>query len=181
MKSPILVFLIPVLLTVAACGSSDDGGSSSVSELTITDPWSRQPAEGQTVSAVYGEVMNNSDDDVRLVSASSPAAAIVELHETLMNEDGAMSMREKEDGFVVPAGGSFLFEPGGPHIMFLEIDPSTYPSDSVDVVLTTADGATLEFVAEVRSIAGGGMSDMDETDHSEDGGEMEGDTMDEDS
>lgn len=155
MKSRILIFLIPVLLTAAACGSSDDGGSSSTSGLTITDPWSRQPAEGQTVSAVYGEVMNNSDDDVRLISASSPAATIVELHETMMNEDGAMSMREKEDGFVVPAGGSFLFEPGGPHIMFLEFDPSTYPSDSVEVVLTTADGATLEFVAEVRAIAGG--------------------------
>lgn len=179
--SRLLLVLVPLLLAAAACGSSgDEDAASTGSGLTITDPWSRQPADGQTVSAVYGVVSNSSGSDVRLVSASSSAAPVVELHETLMDDNGAMSMREKEDGFVVPADGSFTFEPGGPHIMFLEIDPATYPSDSVAVVLTTEGGETLEFDAEVRAIAGGGMGEMDEMDHSDGGDSMEGDSMDSD-
>jgi hypothetical protein len=58
--------------------------------------------------------------------------------------------------------------------MFLEIDPATYPSDSVSVSLTTDGGAVLEFDAEVRALAGGGMGGMDESDG--DTG-MQGDSM----
>ncbi|MFW2381208.1 MAG: copper chaperone PCu(A)C [Acidimicrobiales bacterium] len=181
MKSRILLFIPILVLAAAACGSSDDDSVGAESSLTITDPWSRQPAEGQTVSAVYGVVANSSDGDVRIVSAASSAAPVVELHETLMDDNGAMSMQEKEDGFVVPAGGSFTFEPGGPHIMFLEIDPASYPSDSVSVMITTDGGETLTFDAEVRAIAGGEMGNMEDVDHSEDGDSMDSDSMSEDS
>jgi copper(I)-binding protein len=172
----ILISLASLVFLAAACGSSDDQQTESGATLTISDAWSRQPAEGQTVSAVYGVVSNSSDSDVRLVSASSPASSVVELHETLMDDNGAMSMQEREEGFVIPAGGSFTFEPGGPHVMFLDIDPATYP-DSVSVTLSSESGEELVFDAEVRAIAGGGMGDMDNMDSSGDGENMGEDSM----
>jgi copper(I)-binding protein len=186
-------------LSLAACGSDDDAGSSAttaapattmaegmasdstmadgdmsempggeatVGDLTVTDAWVRQPAEGQTTSAAYGTITNDGDTDVTLVGASVPFDATVEIHETLMGEDGTMTMQEREDGFVVPAGGTFVLEPGGPHIMMIDVDPADIV-DSVEVTMIFDDGTELTVTAPVRELAA--MSDM--------GGDM-GDTTD---
>ena len=55
----------------------------------------------------------------RLLSASSPAAAKVELH-VHINDNGVMKMREVR-GYDVPARGSFELKPGGAHLMFIDI------------------------------------------------------------
>lgn len=133
-------------------------------ELSISDAWSRQPADGQTVGAIYGIVSNPSDVDVTIVSASSPVSTQVELHETVTGDDGLMSMVEREDGFVVPAGGTFVFEPGGPHVMFLDIDAASYP-DEVEVTFEFDLAEPLTVMAEVRALEGGMDMDHDHGDH----------------
>jgi copper(I)-binding protein len=156
-------------LALAACGSDDvastDTGApaeaaASTAELSIADPWSRQPAEGQLTGAVYGVVTNDSDEDITAIGASTSVTDTVELHEVTMNDEGQMSMSEKEGGYVIPAGESFTFEPGGPHMMLLGIDVATYP-DMVDVTLEFDTGATLDFTAEVRMIGADDMADVD--------------------
>jgi copper(I)-binding protein len=176
--------LIPSLITAAAlaigtaaCGSDSATTSTtgepvvteSAASLSITDAWSRQPAEGQMKTAVYGVVSNTTDADITLVSASTSVTSNVELHETLVADDGTMSMQEVEAGFVVPAGATFTFEPGGPHVMLLDIDPATYPTDSVDMILVGDGGETLAFEAEVRELAAdeGEMEDMEGSDQTE--------------
>ncbi len=149
-------------LGLAACGSDDassDEATPAESEISIADPWSRQPAEGQTNTAVYGVVTNAGDEDITAVAASSSVTDTVELHQVTMNDEGQMSMSEKEGGYVIEAGASFTFEPGGPHIMMLGIDSATYP-DMVDVTLEFDNGSTLDFTAEVRAIDGE-TSEMD--------------------
>lgn len=69
-------------------------------------------------------------------------------------------MSEKEGGFTIEGGASFMFEPGGPHIMMFGIDPATYPK-MVDVALSFDNGSTLDFVAEVRAIGDDDMAEMD--------------------
>ncbi len=122
------------VLGLAACGSDDDTASgddteqaASAADVTIADPWSRQPADGQTTSAVYGELTNNTDETITAISATASVSDTVELHEVLMNDEGQMSMQEKEGGYEIAAGETFVFEPGGPHIMLLDIDAATYP------------------------------------------------------
>ncbi len=174
-------------LTLAACGSdsdTSDAGSATtepvtsevaVATLTITDAWSREPAEGQDLGVVYGTVTNPGEADVRILAATSPVSDDVELHETTVDDSGAMSMNEVEEGYVVPAGGQFVFEPGGPHIMLLDIDAATFPTDQVDVTLEIEDGEPVSFSAEVRAIGDDtdamadmdGMDDTEEVDHSE--------------
>ncbi len=158
-----LAFAAGVSSFAVSCGSadSDAGAGATSAQISITDPWSRQPAETQTNTAVYGVVANQTDDDVRVVSASSPATGTVELHETLMDDNGAMSMQEVPDGFVVRSGDTFTFEPGGPHIMMLGIDPASYP-DPVEVTLEFETGESITFQAEVRMIDGG-VEEMDDS------------------
>jgi len=137
------------------------GGEATVGDIAVTDAWVRQPAMGQTTSAAYGTIANNGDTDVTLVAASVPFDATVEIHETLMSDDGTMQMQEREDGFVIPAGGTFTLEPGGPHVMMIDIDPADIV-DSVDVTLVFDDGTEVTVTAPVRELTG--MSDMADDD-----------------
>jgi copper(I)-binding protein len=86
-----------------------------------------------------------------------------------------MMMQEKEGGYEIAAGETLTFEPGGAHIMLLDIDAATYP-ESVDVTLTFDDGSSIDFTAEVRAIDGGGAMTMD--DGEMDDGEMDDGEMD---
>ena len=149
------------------------GGEATVGDIAVTDVWVRQPAEGQTTSAAYGTITNNGDTDITLIGGSVPFDATVEIHETLMDDEGTMQMQEREDGFVVAAGATFELEPGGPHVMMLDIDPTDFVDD-VEVTMIFDDGTELVVVAPVRPIDG---MDMD-MDHSDD--DMD-DDMDDDS
>lgn len=168
-----LAVLALVALVAVACGdddggsaTDDDGADTGDATLGIDDPWSRAPADGQQATAVYGVVSNPGDTDVQLESASSPVTDVVELHITTMDDDGVMSMQEVPEGFTVPAGGTFVFEPGGPHIMLLDIDPATYP-DEVEITLEADNGESLTFTAEVRTVEGGMDMDHDDMDDME--------------
>ncbi|MEZ5165048.1 MAG: copper chaperone PCu(A)C [Acidimicrobiales bacterium] len=156
-----LAAVLSLSLITSACGDDDAGGD--LTRRSRLPMPGRFPAEGQTATAVYGVVSNPGAEDVRISTASSPVTDTVELHETLMDADGVMSMSEVEEGFVVPAGGKFVFEPGGPHVMLLGIDPATYPSE-VEVTLQLEGADPLTFTAEVRESTDTGMHEMNDTD-----------------
>ncbi|MBD8079613.1 copper chaperone PCu(A)C [Cellulosimicrobium arenosum] len=120
--------------------------------LEITDPWAKAADEGMT--AAFGILVNDSDADVRIVSATSDVAGMSELHEMVAGDDGAMVMQQKEGGFVVPAGEGLELAPGGNHVMLMDLQTPVQPGDDVDVVLTAEDGSTFEFVAPARSFSG---------------------------
>jgi copper(I)-binding protein len=156
---------------------SMDGGEATVGDITVTGVWMREPAEGQTRSAAYGTITNNGDSDVTLVSASVPFDATVEIHETIMGDDGSMQMQEVPEGFVVPAGGSFSLEPGGPHIMLIDIDPADI-TGTIDVTMVFDDGTEVTVGAPVRPLVMDMGDDMDDMSGDMTGdmeGEMEGD------
>jgi hypothetical protein len=187
-RALVLVPIAALTVALTACGSDDDsstattvattemsedsgemaGGEATVGDITVTDVWVREPAEGQTLAAAYGTITNNGDADVTLVGGSVPFDATVEIHETLMGDDGAMQMQERPEGFVIPAGDSFLLEPGGPHIMLIDIDPADI-TGTVEVTMIFDDGTEVTVMAPVRLIGGEDMGDM--------GGDMTGTTM----
>jgi copper(I)-binding protein len=88
-------------------------------QMQIERPWARATAPGAQVAGGYLVIRNQGPAADRLVSASSPAAAKVELH-VHINDNGVMKMREVQ-GYDVPAKGSFELKPGGAHLMFVDI------------------------------------------------------------
>ncbi len=127
------------------------GGEATVGDIAVTGAWVREPAEGQTRSAAYATITNNGDADVTLVSASVPFDATVEIHETIMGDDGTMQMQEVPEGFVIPAGGSFSLEPGGAHIMLIDIDPADIVG-TIEVTMVFDDGTEVVVAAPVRTL-----------------------------
>ena len=79
--------------------------------IVVEDPWAATTAPGATVAAGYVTLRNTSSEPAHLVSASSPRAERVELHEMSM-EGGMMRMRPV-DAIVIPAGGAVTLAPGG--------------------------------------------------------------------
>jgi len=117
--------------------------------------------EGGT-SAVYMDLTNLGSEADALVSASTPAAGIVEIHETSMGEGDVMRMRPVEGGIPLPPDESVSLRPGGYHVMLLEPD-ALQPGDAVALTLTFESGQEALVAAVVEDRTSGGMSmDMDD-------------------
>ena len=159
-----LLAVSALALVATACGDDEDNASSGP---TIADAWIREPAAGTTATAAYATITNDGDEDITLIGASSPLTDQVELHETLMDDEGMMSMQQKEGGFVIEAGTSLVMEPGGAHVMLLDVDPAdvtgeieiTYDFDGADHVTVQAPVEPLPAGDDMAE--GGDMGDMD--------------------
>ena len=144
-----------VALTVgplAACGD-DDPAAAPTNAVTVTaeDPWVKAVDSGMT--AAFVTLTNTSDSDLVLVSASTPASSMVELHEMAM-KNGEMVMQPKEGGIPLPAGGTATLEPGGDHIMLMDVAEPIQPGDVVSLTLTFDDGSTLDVDAVAKEFSG---------------------------
>lgn len=130
------------IVAVLAAGCSSDGG-----DVTVEDVWGRPSPMQAGNAAFYMQVTGGEADDT-IVSASSTACAVTELHETKM-QDGVMSMQERPDGIPVPAESTVSLEPGGLHVMC--IDSETFElGDMVTVDLEFAEAGTVTVEAEIR-------------------------------
>jgi hypothetical protein len=103
-----------------------------LAQVAIENPWARATAPGARIAAGYLVVKNSGAAD-RLVGASSPAAARVELH-VHVNEGGVMKMREAS-GYDIPANGTFELRPGGAHLMFVDIRRPFVEGERIPVTL----------------------------------------------
>ncbi|MFC8532319.1 copper chaperone PCu(A)C [Nocardia sp. NPDC057227] len=141
---------LPLVLAGCSAGSTAPGRSADA--VTVTDQWVKAADSG--MSAGFGELRNTGGTPVTVVSATSPAAGRLELHEVVPDADGAMVMRPKDGGFAIPAGGALTLRPGGDHLMFMELGTPLRTGSTTEVVLTFADGSSTTFSAQVRDFAG---------------------------
>ena len=143
--------------TSASAGGEDQ--SQTAVPLTLENGWAKAveqlPDAGAmpAMTGVFGTLTNTGDADVRLTGGSSPLAGTVELHETVMSDEG-MVMREADGGLVVPAGGSLVLEPGGHHIMLMNLTEPVPAGTDVEVLLSSEDGAAVTLVVPARTFTG---------------------------
>lgn len=152
------VIAAAVAATLAACGSTAPSGSSpsasasaSAIGLSAADAWVKTAPSGMT--AAFLTLTNSSDADQVVVSASSPASATVQIHETV-DQGGQMVMQENKDGITVKAHGTAVLEPGGDHLMLMSVAAPIRAGDVVPFTLTLATGATLTFSATAKDFSG---------------------------
>lgn len=85
-------------------------------DIRIDHPWTRA-AGANANGAGFMTLRNAGAQPDRLLSATTPAARVVELH-THLREGDVMRMRPVQD-IPVPAGGSVELRPGGLHLMLI--------------------------------------------------------------
>lgn len=164
------ILLVAAALGLAGCASADTGttAASEADSVTITDAWVKAADSG--MSAAFGELENAGDSDAVIVSITSDASSMMELHEVVDDGSGSMVMQEKDGGFVIPAGGSLTLEPGGFHFMLMDLTAPLVAGEEATFTVAFEDGSTMDFTAPVKDFTGadenynGGGMDMGDDD-----------------
>ena len=130
------------VLAIAACAVD------SSAETTVVEAWGRPAGEGAN-GAAYLTISNPDSVAVRLDSISSRQALVAELHETVLT-DGIARMTPLH-GVDIPARGRLQMEPGGAHVMLVELKQSMNTGDSLPIMLYFSNGKTISSFVQVRS------------------------------
>jgi copper(I)-binding protein len=118
-------------------------------QVTVDKPWVRTTVAAQTSSAAYMTI--TSAQGGKLVSASSPVAAAVEVHEMRMAGD-VMKMRAV-DALPLPAGKPVELKPGGYHMMLTGLKKPVKFGDVVPIRLVIEDAAGKRQTVDVQAVA----------------------------
>jgi hypothetical protein len=116
--------------------------------ISVTDAWARATMPGQPVSGAYMQI--HSDVDARLLSVSSPAVPRVEVHEMKI-DGGVMRMREVK-AIELPQGKTVSLQPGGFHIMLINLPKPIAAGDIVPLTLLVESGGKQQTV-DVKAVA----------------------------
>ena len=104
--------------------------------ITVSNAWVRATVQGQKATGAFMTV--TSKENAKLLSASTPVAGIVEIHEMKMEKD-VMKMAALPNGLDLPAGKAVDLKPGGYHIMLMDLKLPLNKDVGVPLTLTFQD------------------------------------------
>lgn len=158
-----------------ATTAAADGVVSDEDGLTIANPWARTSPEDTTYGAVYLELTSAEGDTLTGASVPADVAGTVQIHETVVADDsssdttmaagggdstattaasgmGQMTMREI-DALELPAGETVTLEPGGYHIMLIDLVAPLETGQEIQVTLTFENAGERTITVPVRDDA----------------------------
>lgn len=123
-------------------------------EVKVDSPWVRGTTNSQKATGAFMTII--SSVPATLVAATSPAAGIVEIHE--MRMDGATMRMRQVDEIALPGGKRVELNPGGYHIMLMDLREPMRAGAKVLLTLKirSSNGVMSEVavMAEVTTLAG---------------------------
>ncbi|HPK32704.1 MAG TPA: copper chaperone PCu(A)C [Ottowia sp.] len=117
-------------------------------QVTITEPWVRGTVAAQKATGAFMTI--KADEDVRLVSGTSPVAGVVEIHEMAM-DNNVMRMRQLKDGLPIAKGAQAELKPGGYHVMLMALKQPLTAGEQVPLTLTFEGPDKKTFTREVKA------------------------------
>ncbi|AZA11561.1 copper chaperone PCu(A)C [Corynebacterium gerontici] len=141
----------PSSVTVTSDGETSTKAAEEA-KITLSDAYVKATEDGKDMTAIFGTIHNDSDQDVNVTGFKANIdAQKFELHEVV---DGVM--RQKEGGYVIPAGESLVLEPGKEHMMVMGLKQPIKAGDKVNLTIELADGTSVEVSdVPVRTIGAG--------------------------
>ena len=118
--------------------------------LFVDGAWARASIGNAKVSAVYLEIDNRGEEADRLVGAAVARAGHTMIHRSVV-EDGIMKMRHV-DAIDIPSGASVRLEPGGLHLMLMEVSSPLEPGERISVTLAFERTGQLVLSVPVRRL-----------------------------
>ncbi|MBU3628632.1 copper chaperone PCu(A)C [Polynucleobacter sp. AP-Reno-20A-A9] len=156
MKKKLLATMCAVvgMSLVGAAWAQNVSKTVTTNAIKIEDAYTRATVPGQQVAGGFMKIENKGAAD-QLISASSPVAGEVQIHEMAM-EGNVMKMRQVKD-IAVPAGGAVELKPGGLHLMFLNIKAPLAAGETIPVKLRFAKAGDVEVKMPVNAMGAGAM------------------------
>ncbi|WFU18603.1 copper chaperone PCu(A)C [Bradyrhizobium sp. CB3481] len=144
-----------IALIAAALTAFLSSSPAAALDIAVKQAWSRATPKGAKVAAGYLAIENRSIQPDRLLSASSSAAAKVEIHQMAL-QDGIMTMRSLDDGLTIPPDVTVTLAPGGDHIMFVGLNAPFEEGQHVPVSLNFERAGKIDVNFEVGSVGAKG-------------------------
>ena len=115
-------------------GDTGDGGTAvaETDQLAIYDAFI--PAPPADIASLYFSMVDRGGDGDRLLGVTTEAAVMTHLHSTVTDGDSSR-MLPVEGGIVLPPDGMTELEPGGLHVMLMNVQPRLVAGDTVVVTL----------------------------------------------
>lgn len=132
--NPSIIFVLSSLFILPSAWSA--------SKITIEGAYVTAVPSVSQNTAGYFILKNPTDTALRLVKASSSAAATLEFHNHV-HRDGMMKM-EQVESVEIPVKGSVELKPMGLHLMFIGLKKDFSKKQSVPVKLEFSDGSSLK-------------------------------------
>jgi periplasmic copper chaperone A len=154
MKSNALLNVVLVSVVGFGLAATAQAQSAKVGNVQIENAYARATVPGQMAAGGFMKIENKGAVD-QLISASSPVAGEVQLHEMAM-DGNVMKMRQVKE-VVVPAGGSVELKPGGLHLMFMNIKAPLTAGETVPVKLKFAKAGEVEVKMPVNAMGNPGV------------------------
>ncbi|MFT4836049.1 MAG: copper(I)-binding protein [Psychromonas sp.] len=120
------------------------------SPLIVEDLYIRATPPNSKNSAAFMVIRNAHKKEVKLIKAGSDIADRVELHQHIM-DNGLMKMRQVKE-IIIKAESSIALQPGGYHVMFLNLKQPLKDGGSVTLSLSFDNGQQLIFDAPIKKI-----------------------------
>jgi len=121
-----------------------------VKSLRVSNPFARATPPGAKVAGAFMTIKNVGTDADRLVSASSPIAGLVEIHEMAM--DGGMMKMRALKGIDLKPGATVELQPGGYHVMLEDLKQPLKQGEQIPVQLTFEKAGVLEIKVHIEAM-----------------------------
>jgi copper(I)-binding protein len=140
------------LLAALALAAAGLVSAQAQAQTTVKDAWVRGTVPQQKATGMFANIVSAGGG--KLVSASSPVAGVVEIHEMAM--DGTTMRMRAVNAIELPAGKAVELKPGGYHVMLMDLKQQMKVGDTVAVTLVV-EGAggkreSIEVKAAVKAL-----------------------------
>jgi copper(I)-binding protein len=174
MKRILVMLVLMGAILLSACGGATPAPAATEAAVAVKAPaasvaiegaWGRPSPKVATAGAFYMVIKNGGTDADKLTGASSDACGTMELHESYMDDNGAMAMRPVEGGAIeIPAGGMVELKPGGLHMMCIDKKNDMFTAGSkINAKLQFAKAGELPVTIEIRDNDINGSMNMQAT------------------
>ena len=148
MRSALFRVVVAVALPLVA-------GLAAAHEFTLKDlrvghPYARATPPGARAGGAFFTVENRGAQDDRLIAVASPAAAAAELHTMAM--DGTVMRMRAVRAVDIPAGAKVALQPGGFHVMLLDLKQPLAAGERIALTLTFERAGTIDVIVNVESM-----------------------------
>lgn len=144
--------------------ASSSAAEQLLSSIQVTQAWSRELPPTAPVGAAFLQIENHSENADRLISANSSIAEVTELHAHI--HEGDVMRMVKVDNIDVPAHGNLTLEPGGYHIMLIDLKKPLVAGEQLPLTLQFEQAGQMDITVDILSSdAGTAAEHMDHSNH----------------
>ncbi|HET8669563.1 MAG TPA: copper chaperone PCu(A)C [Candidatus Saccharimonadales bacterium] len=135
----IIILIFAIVFFLSACGAENG--------IEVHEAWMRPAAQGDN-GAIYFVIHNHASQADALTGITSEVAGAIEMHESKMSGD-VMQMQQL-DSIPLEAFAELNFEPGGLHIMLVDLKKDLKIGDKIEITLHFTNFEDISITVPVR-------------------------------